>query len=592
MSNAEMQVDDPVDRGLQLSAEHNVVELCAHIADLDKQLEGLPDVPDNQQSRSTLLSTRADSLLALRMIAKQFDSEKDSPLGVACGQLFELISQLQEVEQQYTAISHNASQKAKDQLKAQWDTLTTQVATSENSLVQLINSNETSIVEYLELQKDVIQNQQRILRDQRKQLNAHTGKIAYTPTRDSKRSKTAVDDSAESTQNLLHSITEAAGGLSQDNVNTVEKMRKAQADALKPDEEDPLHTDEQTQLMLHFGWDQTRPTVLQSSVRFTTEGKPQSWKGLDQIPADLLPSVLPSNELNLLISLKDSEISQFSKIFSSKLHSYGPLKQVDFLIELPNQSFSFQQWSEKLHERLPVSFASINRLSRAAVSASGTERLYVIASVTQKCVSLQLKPLLNSVRLMTRGVSLEHQTISLPEAAPNTRAIHVHEKDLAFIFGKLGITRKNRRNVPGPVNVRPTTSFPGGRSKVFCYDMDEVKHANLIRDFSKLDFFASMPISVYEGEPYGDCELVLELFYKKTHKEQYAKSFWAYVYKVLKDHLIDQSLFPLQVAGFNKLRLGLRDENAAAAFLAGPLVEFRAAGILLKNEKQGNGSTA
>ena len=112
--------------------------------------------------------------------------------------------------------------------------------------------------------------------------------------------------------------------------------------------------------MLQFAWDQNRSNELQSSVTFTTEGSPQSWKGVDQIPLDLYPSIPPSNEINLLISLKDSEISQFPKTFSSKLHPYGTLKQVDLLIELSNHPFSFQQWADKLHERLPMVFSSLN----------------------------------------------------------------------------------------------------------------------------------------------------------------------------------------------------------------------------------------
>ena len=96
-----------------------------------------------------------------------------------------------------------------------------------------------------------------------------------------------------------------------------------------------------------------------------------------------------------------------------------------------------------------------------------------------------------------------------------------------------------------------------------------------------------MPITVNEGEPFGDCELLLEVFYKKTHEEQYAKSIWASVFKVLKDHLIDTALFPFQVAGYSKLRLGLRDDAAIGAFLNGPPVEFRAAEVPLKNEGTG-----
>ena len=221
MANSGMLIDDALDRGLQISAEHNVVDLCAHIASIDEELSGLTENPADQTAKTKLLSTRADSLLALRMIAKQFDSEDDSPLGTACSQLFTLMAQLQEVEKQYIDINHDASPTTWDHLKSHWDTLTAQVSTSENGLVRLINSDDAANSEYLHLQKDIIQNQQCVLRDQRKHLNAHLGKIVYTPTRHSKRSKTDAEDMADTTQNLLQAVTEA-GGLSRHNVNAVE----------------------------------------------------------------------------------------------------------------------------------------------------------------------------------------------------------------------------------------------------------------------------------------------------------------------------------------------------------------------------------
>ena len=43
-------------------------------------------------------------------------------------------------------------------------------------------------------------------------------------------------------------------------------MRKARADALKLDDEDALHHDEQMRMTLQFGWDVSRPILLQSSA--------------------------------------------------------------------------------------------------------------------------------------------------------------------------------------------------------------------------------------------------------------------------------------------------------------------------------------
>ena len=141
--------------------------------------------------------------------------------------------------------------------------------------------------------------------------------------------------------------------------------------------------------------------------------------------------------------------------------------------------------------------------------------------------------------------------------------------------------------MPGPVNIRPTTSTPGGRSNVFCYDMDEVQHANLIRDFSKLDFFASMPISIYEGEPFGDRSWCLSFFTRKHTKSNMLKPYGPMFTRSLRTNSSTAHGSPYRLGGYNKLRLGLLNDGAGTAFLNAPLIEFRAAGILMKHERTG-----
>ena len=95
------------------------------------------------------MKTKTDSLLALHMIAQQLESEQESALWEECSKLLSVLSQTQQDEQQYNTINHNASQFAKDQLKSHWDHLTVQVSETEHKLVQLIDSKDDKILEYL-----------------------------------------------------------------------------------------------------------------------------------------------------------------------------------------------------------------------------------------------------------------------------------------------------------------------------------------------------------------------------------------------------------------------------------------------------------
>ena len=78
---------------------------------------------------------------------------------------------------------------------------------------------------------------------------------------------------------------------------------------------------------------------------------------------------------------------------------------------------------------------------------------------------MRLKPTFDTIRVISIGAALEK---SLEDPAPNTRAVCVHEKDLAFLFGKLGVTGENCRNVPGPVPVRGPPNATAVKTKIFC----------------------------------------------------------------------------------------------------------------------------
>ena len=98
-------------------------------------------------------------------------------------------------------------------------------------------------------------------------------------------------------------------GFSQDNVAAVTAMRERMAKLRTPKASTPLHTAEQQQLMLRFRWDKDF-TCLQSCQFFKTEGHAQNWQGLDKLGIDELSTVLPKESSNVVLVLKDTEISQ------------------------------------------------------------------------------------------------------------------------------------------------------------------------------------------------------------------------------------------------------------------------------------------
>ena len=94
------------------------------------------------------------------------------------------------------------------------------------------------------------------------------------------------------------------------------------------------------------------------------------------------------------------------------------------------------------------------------------------------------------------------------------------------------------------------------------------------------------PSVISTGTAFVDQEAVLEVFYKKTHKDQYSKGFWLTLYTTLFECLCDPTSWSLQTAGHNKVRLGLKAPEDLYAFVQGPYVQLQATGLLFKDEKQ------
>ena len=63
-----------------------------------------------------------------------------------------------------------------------------------------------------------------------------------------------------------------------------------------------------------------------------------------------------------------------------------------------------------------------------------------------------------------------------------------------------------------------------------------------------------MSLGEFDGSAFHDQEAVLEVFYKKTHKEQCSKNLWLTLHAILTDSLPDPASWSLQIAGPNKVR--------------------------------------
>ena len=64
-----------------------------------------------------------------------------------------------------------------------------------------------------------------------------------------------------------------------------------------------------------------------------------------------------------------------------------------------------------------------------------------------------------------------------------------------------------------------------------------------------------MSMSEFDSSAFVDNKAVLEVFYKKTHKDQYCKHLWLTLRTTLSDCFPDQASWSLQTAGHNKVRL-------------------------------------
>ena len=106
----------------------------------------------------------------------------------------------------------------------------------------------------------------------------------------------------------------------------------------------PLVNSEQQQLMLQFRWEQDF-ICLQSHQFFHTEGPARNWKGLDKLKTDELAAVFPKAHSNVVLVLKDREISQAVDL-QHRLNRDLPPNRFDLLIDTTSQT-PFSQWCDQ-----------------------------------------------------------------------------------------------------------------------------------------------------------------------------------------------------------------------------------------------------
>ena len=370
-------------------------------------------------------------------------------------------------------------------------------------------------------------------------------------------------------------------GFSQDNVAAVTAMRERMAKLPTPKASTPLHTAEQQQLMLQFRWDKDF-TCLQSCQFFDTEGHAQNWQGLDKLGIDELSTVFPKESSNVVLVLKDTEISQCIQL-QHRLNRDLPPNRLDMLVAVTTQ-VAFSQWCDQTLQKMSATPKSFSRLTRRVHLAAGGTMDFQVISFTPQSISQRLKPVYNTVRLLSQGSTLESKDAILPPPPTSTFAIHMTENDMSKTMLHMGLSGAQCFNVAGPINLRPPNKPL--HTKIFLLDLNAQERSKFIDAHKKKDHFSVMSLGEFDGSAFHDQEAVLEVFYKKTHKEQYSKNLWLTLHTILTDSLPEPASWSLQIAGPNKVRLGLKAPEDLCSFVQGPYVQLQANGLLFKDEKQ------
>ena len=94
-----------------------------------------------------------------------------------------------------------------------------------------------------------------------------------------------------------------------------------------------------------------------------------------------------------------------------------------------------------------------------------------------------------------------------------------------------------------------------------------------------------MSLCELEHSDIGECDVVLEVFYKAILKERNTKHLWIPRYDAPYSCLKDPTLWRLSVTGLSALRVGITTSEASSKFLSTALHELKAKGVLFKDER-------
>ena len=145
----------------------------------------------------------------------------------------------------------------------------------------------------------------------------------------------------------------------------------------------------------------------------------------------------------------------------------------------------------------------------------------------------------------------------------------------------LNVTRKKCKNSAGKVfNKSQNVS-----TCIFSTQVDAHNKKSLLRDFAHTDHSALMTLEEHKGKQFGECAVVMQLFFKKTVRHTHSKKIFHTMYNSLLRSLEHPSKWSLQLAGYNFLRLGIFDDGGCDRFMSTDAVELMAQGLLFRNER-------
>ena len=150
--------------------------------------------------------------------------------------------------------------------------------------------------------------------------------------------------------------------------------------------------------MLQFRWDKDF-TCLQSCQFFDTEGHAQNWQGLDKLGIDELSTVFPKESSNVVLVLKDTEISQCIEL-QHRLNRDLPPNRLDMLVEVTTQT-PFSQWCDQVLQKMSATPVSFSRLTGRVQLAVGGNTEFWVVCFTPQSISQRLRPEYNTVRLLS-----------------------------------------------------------------------------------------------------------------------------------------------------------------------------------------------